>query len=41
VFKDVITPKDVKKGEFRSCYFTTALKALAEVPDKVKERFVT
>ena len=41
VFSDTISPNDIKQGALGTCYFLAALSGFAEVPERVKTRFIT
>lgn len=41
IFSDGITPQDVCQGEIGDCYFLCTLSAMAEVPERIIERFIS
>ena len=41
VFSDNISPNDIKQGALGTCYLLGALSGFAEVPERVKTRFIT
>lgn len=41
VFKDGTEPGDIKQGELGDCYYLCTLASMAEVPERVYDRFIT
>eukprot|EP00928_Gymnodinium_smaydae_P017636 TRINITY_DN16748_c0_g1_i1.p1 TRINITY_DN16748_c0_g1~~TRINITY_DN16748_c0_g1_i1.p1 ORF type:complete len:686 (+),score=79.47 TRINITY_DN16748_c0_g1_i1:281-2338(+) len=41
MFKDDISPCDIKQGALGDCWFLSALAAIAEVPDRIRALFAT
>jgi calpain-15 len=41
MFEQDVTPNDIIQGSLGNCYFLSALSAIAEFPQRIKNIFIT